>query len=201
MTETKDHISKIAFRLFLLKNFKEVTMQDIVKETGLSKGAFYHYFKSKEEVFEEVVNKYYLAEEFNSYDHFDQSSLQHFCRDYLAHTHLFIQHIISAVEINGAVPETLNYFNLLFDALNRLPDFREKTLQMQLAELARWQQVVEHAQASGEIRPEVASRAIAQLFLYTVDSTFIHCIMEGDFRKGETELKFLWDNLYQLLRA
>jgi len=44
MSDTKTHILMVSLKLFLQKNFKEVTMKEIVKETGLSKGAFYHYF-------------------------------------------------------------------------------------------------------------------------------------------------------------
>jgi AcrR family transcriptional regulator len=33
------------------KGYKEVTMKDIVDNAELSKGAFYHYFDSKEKVF------------------------------------------------------------------------------------------------------------------------------------------------------
>ena len=56
MKDTKEHILMIAGQLFLQKSFKEVTMQEIVKETGLSKGAFYHYFTGKDELFLEVLN-------------------------------------------------------------------------------------------------------------------------------------------------
>ena len=55
MNETKGHILNVALKLFLQKNFKEVTMKEIVDKTGLSKGAFYHYFQSKEKLFEEII--------------------------------------------------------------------------------------------------------------------------------------------------
>ncbi|MDR3129397.1 MAG: TetR/AcrR family transcriptional regulator [Tannerellaceae bacterium] len=52
MKEVKEHILKTALTLFLQKSFKEVIMNDIVEKTGMSKGAFYHYYSSKEKVFE-----------------------------------------------------------------------------------------------------------------------------------------------------
>ena len=59
--KSKEHILITAFSLFLQKSFKEVTMKEIVKETGLSKGAFYHYFESKEQLFLELLQL--MAEE------------------------------------------------------------------------------------------------------------------------------------------
>jgi AcrR family transcriptional regulator len=201
MTETKEHILKIAFRLFLLKNFKEVTMQDIVKETGLSKGAFYHYFASKEQVFQEVVGKYYLGEGLYDIQTLSQTSLKAFYLDCLGHIQHYIQFVLASAGIDGNVPSVVNYFNLVFDALGRLPDFREKSQQSQLAELNLWQKMIEQAVESGEIQPVGSSLAIAKLFAFSVDSTFIHAVMEGNFTRGIDDIQLMWDNLYQILKA
>ena len=49
--DNRERILATAFNLFFNKGYKEVTMSDLVKESGLSKGAFYHYFNSKEELY------------------------------------------------------------------------------------------------------------------------------------------------------
>jgi AcrR family transcriptional regulator len=36
-------------------------MKEIVEKTGMSKGAFYHYFPSKEDLFIEIIGKYYVT--------------------------------------------------------------------------------------------------------------------------------------------
>ena len=51
MSSTKDHILQVALNLFLQSSYKEVTMCELVEKSGMSKGAFYYYFKSKEELF------------------------------------------------------------------------------------------------------------------------------------------------------
>jgi AcrR family transcriptional regulator len=58
MADTRDQILTIAFKLFFEKGYKEVTMSDLVKASGLSKGAFYHYFSSKEELYKVTLDKY-----------------------------------------------------------------------------------------------------------------------------------------------
>lgn len=47
--KTKKRISESASRLFASKGFGDVTVQEIVQKCGLTKGAFYHYFESKED--------------------------------------------------------------------------------------------------------------------------------------------------------
>jgi len=46
----KNELVEIAEKLFLEKGYEETSVDDILNASGLSKGGFYHYFKSKEEV-------------------------------------------------------------------------------------------------------------------------------------------------------
>ncbi|MCG8311097.1 MAG: TetR/AcrR family transcriptional regulator [Cytophagales bacterium] len=69
--DNKHHILATAFKLFFQKGYKEVTMSELVKESGLSKGAFYHYFSSKEELYNhsmEMFMSHYLSNFSIDYD-------------------------------------------------------------------------------------------------------------------------------------
>lgn len=46
--------------LFAQKGFEAATMQDIVVESGLSKGAIYHYFRSKEEIMQALGDRMFF---------------------------------------------------------------------------------------------------------------------------------------------
>ncbi|MEY8352664.1 TetR/AcrR family transcriptional regulator [Lachnospiraceae bacterium 54-53] len=52
---TKQKIITAATALFFQKRFENTTMQDIMNTTGLSKGALYHHFKSKQEIMEFII--------------------------------------------------------------------------------------------------------------------------------------------------
>lgn len=52
-TDTRrQQIMDAAYRCFARKGFHQATMREIYSEAGLSPGAVYHYFKSKEEIIE-----------------------------------------------------------------------------------------------------------------------------------------------------
>ncbi|MBA4698589.1 MAG: TetR/AcrR family transcriptional regulator [Ruminococcus sp.] len=53
---TKNKIINAAAKLFSEKGYEETTMQDIMLLSGLSKGAIYHYFKSKQEILDYHIN-------------------------------------------------------------------------------------------------------------------------------------------------
>lgn len=56
--ETVEKILAAAKRLFLEKGYEQTTIQDIVDQLGgLTKGAVYHHFKSKEEIMDAVGNR------------------------------------------------------------------------------------------------------------------------------------------------
>lgn len=54
----KEKIIKESIRLFLKKGFKGTSIQDIVDALDLTKGAFYWYFKSKKDLFYEILGIY-----------------------------------------------------------------------------------------------------------------------------------------------
>lgn len=56
--DTKNNILKEAFLLFVDKGLFDVSVNDIIKKAGIKKGGFYHYFKSKDELINQVIINY-----------------------------------------------------------------------------------------------------------------------------------------------
>lgn len=62
--ETVNRILEAAFRLFMEKGYEHTSIQDIIDNLGgLSKGAIYHHFKSKEDILVAVTDR--MTEESN----------------------------------------------------------------------------------------------------------------------------------------
>lgn len=64
---TLEQIHKAAKKEFLEKGYKTASLRNIVKMAGVTTGAFYGYYKSKEELFDALVEKQY------------QYVMEHFC--------------------------------------------------------------------------------------------------------------------------
>src|ERR1700735_4607911 len=54
-------IDQAARRLFETRGFAETTVDDIVSQAGVAKGAFYHHYQSKESVFTKVLEQIQLG--------------------------------------------------------------------------------------------------------------------------------------------
>lgn len=55
--QTVEKIISVSAKLFTEKGYDETSMQDIVDALGMSKGAIFHHFKSKEDIFNAVIKK------------------------------------------------------------------------------------------------------------------------------------------------
>lgn len=63
ITRRKEQILKAAVTAFARSGLKDTSMNDIVHESGLSKGAIYWYFKSKDEIIAELLNEFFDPED------------------------------------------------------------------------------------------------------------------------------------------
>ena len=54
--DRKNQILEAALRIFVIKGYSKTTMDDIVSASNLSKGALYHYYKSKKDLFLSLID-------------------------------------------------------------------------------------------------------------------------------------------------
>lgn len=160
MADTRDQILATAFRLFFEKGYKEVTMSQLVEATGLSKGAFYHYFSSKEELYKVTLEKYidsYLDSFSLDYDEkltLRENLVRLFSR--FAYITTELKDSLHSMEFGMA-----NYLLFLQEAMKK-DDFREKIERynsMFYTELTQW---ISRAVEKGEIVSSIDSGILAR---------------------------------------
>ncbi len=199
MNDSKEHILLTSLNLFLQKNFKEVTIKEIVEITGLSKGAFYHYFQSKEQLFEEVMEHFFTDLIITDYSKFSKDSLLQFYTDCLKEKN---KKKDASKMINNSKEKTFtaNHYFLIFDAMKMLPAFKRQHAKQQEEELNAWTQIISTARKKGEINSEMSNDELAKLFIYSGDGVGINCIMAGNYNVAAKEKKTLWDGLYNTIK-
>lgn len=203
MNDSKEHIILISSKLFLQKSYKEVTMQEIVKSTGLSKGAFYHYFESKEKLFTEVLDYFFRHVSQRNYENYSKESFYQFYNDYINETISLTNNYLDKFDDQqNKISITLNYFSLIFDALKLFPEFRVKVIDGFNKEMEYWTMAVERARSNGEIKSNMTDREIGETFMYLSDGVGMHMIMRGvDIENIVKPFRNLWDKLYAEIKA
>jgi TetR/AcrR family transcriptional repressor of nem operon len=201
MSDTRTHILMVSLKLFLQKNFKEVTMKEIVRETGLSKGAFYHYFESKEHLFREIIEYFFSSILEYDFSKLPSGSLYEFYHSYIEQVNTMRYQLLASEEAEGEDFLNLNFFALLFDAFKLFPEFRRNMEAYHQKETEAWVTAIRRARASGELSSHLTDKQIAQIFLFTSDGLTMNLTMESNTADLDRKLSSLWDNFYETLKT
>lgn len=118
---TRERIVAAAFELFLHHGYDGTGVNQILEKSGLSKGAFYHHFKSKNEIYTEVITDFFLKPlELTDFDKMASLPLRDI-RSVLADYYSSLpKEVMGKSGIDMA-----RYFALFFEAISRLPEFRQ----------------------------------------------------------------------------
>ena len=199
MNNTRENIVNISFTLFVQKSYKEVTIKEIVEKAGVSQGAFFHYFKSKEQLFKEIVDNSFSSIMSIFYSRLSKDSLYLFYHDYI---NIFLDGIFVKSIIDEGEKFGINYFSLIFEALKIFPDFQEKLSQSQQVELDSWKEIISIARNKGEIKSVIEDEQIANIFIYSSDGIGMRCVLKkssSEFMKSV--LLSTWDSFYCSLKV
>ena len=168
-------------------------MKEIVEETGLSKGAFYHYFESKEKVFEEVVKYFYNNFLISDYSHFPKTSLKEFYEHYIKTLETY-----DDFDYVGFDANILMFFS---DACKKVPDFLEIHTAQRKKERWGWIQVIETAKRNKEIKTHIPNEDLAIMFLLLSDATIMDTLSQKQGHESLKMMKKNWDHLYDLIKT
>lgn len=167
MENTRDHILNTAFKLFSTRGFKEITMQDLVKASGLSKGAFYHYFKSKKEIYLQAMEKFLTGflEEIKP-----EKDTQLPLRDLLKQLFEKFSFLAENIQKSGEGGGGLSAYMLFMQAALQQPNLREKFKEFGEGYYHEFSLQLQDAMEKGEIRKDVNTEVLTH---------HISAVMEG----------------------
>ena len=158
MDNTKDFIIEESFKLFLNRSYEAVSINDISRAIGFTKGALYHHFKNKEELFKLVVDKYLFIPE--AIADFETISLSEYIQLCTAQAEKVIKTLFSFTMVFTPI----NYMSLFADAFRHYPDYAELKSVFINNEIEKTRKVLENAIKSGEIRADINPSLVATNF-------------------------------------
>lgn len=167
--ETRKIILDKALKVFLTKGYDKASMNDIVKESGITKGGIYYHFQNKDELFKAVI------QEISQFvDEWGQNLLTQ-----AKTTKELVRHyFISASEIMKAFTNlcpdenitSIHYYQFMIDSLKRFSTVRDTMGESyeHLGKMITGQLLL--AQQKGEIRNDIDAENL---------SFHLNALMEG----------------------
>jgi len=165
MSDTKDYIVDQSYKLFLQKSYEAVSISDISESIGFTKGALYHHFVNKEDLFKAVIDKYMKV--IGLVDIKEDATLAEFIRLEINH----LKKIVYTISIDESfVP--VNYLSFLIDALRHYPGFAEEYEVFFEDVIGKLKVILTNAISNDEIRGDVDIELVAlNIFSTTVGIT------------------------------
>lgn len=167
---TREQILQAALACFANKGYHKTTMDDIVAESGLSKGSLYWHFKSKHDLFISLIDWFMVG-----------------VREDMAHawgedmtSGAKIRAVVMAVVDNSA--EMIPFFKITLDFWAQTPedeDLRQRFDSMLDEFQTQLGLIIEAGIASGEFRP-IKARQLALALLAMIDSLVLYTTLLGD---------------------
>jgi len=189
MKDTREYIIDEAYRLFLTRSYEAVSISDISNAIGFTKGALYHHFKNKEELFHAVIDKHFPITSLSV----DAANLT--LKEY---TDVSIDHIrkllMEIVNTNEAFTP-VNYLALIAETFRHYEGFLENKSKMIDNDIKNVKVIISNAIERGEIRSDIDISVIAMHYIS------ISIGLAGDFIRNnsvEAVIKLLEDQLTQL---
>jgi AcrR family transcriptional regulator len=168
---TRELIIEKAMVLFLQRGYDQVSLDVISKEVGIKKPSLYYHFKSKEEIFTEVVLVFFKEGNEWMKSFYDPSIS---FKDALKDLFSGFKYALSEIQ---KLPFDENkgkygYYFLLFDAMKQLPDMRQKISEAYKTDFVAVGDALKRAVTRGEVKSGIDSTAL----VYSVSA-----IIEGIF--------------------
>lgn len=149
MSDTREYIIDQSYSLFLSRSYEAVSISDISNAIGFTKGALYHHFKNKEELFMAVIDKYLPVESFFSPT--ENITLQQYIEESVRTAENLVHSIFG--EKPNFIP--LSYVALFIDAFRHYPKFASEKDQLIQREIDKIKKILKGAIDNGEIRKDI----------------------------------------------
>ena len=194
MNDTREYIIDKAFSLFLKDSYVAVSISDISNAIGLTKGALYHHFKNKEELFKAVIDKYFVVNEIELNTETD--TFLEFSEACIRNAKETLQNIFS----HGQEFEVINYMSLIADSFRHYPGFADQKIQFIQNETDKIKTILVKSIERGEIRSDIDTTLIAQSYFSNMLGLAAPIIKNQSIDEAIETLRAQLNQMYLLLK-
>lgn len=197
--ETKDTILKKTFQLLLIKGYDGVSISDIQKATGMSRGILYHYFGNKEALFVEVTRKYFMNLfyiDLQAVSRFDVEAMIKYLE--VKHNDIFIASLEDlGLESNVSI---MNYDFLFYRVMQEDKEFAKEYLRAKEWEIKAWEIVLANEEREGTLKEGLRLDEVARYFIYLMDGIWMNAVCKGDAVEFVREMGRVARDFYALVK-
>jgi TetR/AcrR family transcriptional repressor of nem operon len=186
---TRDRLITEGLKFLVLKGFDGIGLNAILHSSGVPKGSFYYFFKSKEEFAGAVLDAYersYLNTRHQMLEDTSCTPLQRLRNYFDAVERLHLDEAPLGGCLYGVLSQT---------AAARSPEFRARLAAVFTRWEAQLRRLLEEAQAIGEIDPNLDVKNAAAFIIDCYEGTLVRMKINGDRKAFHRFRRFALDPL------
>ncbi len=199
MNKNRDEIVNKAFFQFLNRGYNACSLKELEKATGLTKGAFYYYFRNKAEILKEGLERYASVIEVFEISVSDGSTP---LREY-------IKQVLQEKENRAEKLQTLFgtfiveefFFQLALEVEPLFPEYRKKLDALVRKRFTRWKETIARAKHSGEIRKEPDTSVLARNLMSVPMSMVNIELVRKDLKYAFSDMRLQFEQYYMLIKT
>ncbi len=189
--ETRQRLIDSAKVVFERMGFLNARISDIVAEAGISHGAFYHYFDSKEQIFREVAaeQEISMTRLVGSVDSETPEATRKNAYDRIRTANaMYLEAYRAEAKIMKVIEEVSRYDHEVYAVRER----RQREYGKLLAQSIR--KLQDDGLADARVDPEVAATALGGLVAKFAEMTLVQGYADFGFMRSVDQLTLLWAN-------
>lgn len=160
MSDLKDEIVNKSFFLFLNKGYKACSLKDLESATRLTKGAFYYYFRSKEEILKAGIDKYLsVIGDISETEFLQIGSLKRYIDVIMEQKERSAETLLRMFDF--FIIEVA-FFQLVLEVSFLFPEYRSRIDELSKGRLSRWEFMILKAKQQGEIDVTLDTSVLAR---------------------------------------
>lgn len=198
-TDTKALILEKTYLLLLLKGIDSVSISDIQKATGLSRGLLYHYFGNKEQLFQAIAEKYLINLLRMPADSLKDYTLSELI-EYYIYTYADLIKQAWGQYADDYQITIANYDFLIFRLSELNPELKEKFKAIWEDEVMIWEQALVNSQIRSELRDIGEPHETAKYFQYLINGIWMNSVTQGTDEGLIQTLEKTLKGFYRLLK-
>ncbi|MBO7502489.1 MAG: TetR/AcrR family transcriptional regulator [Paludibacteraceae bacterium] len=166
--DRKEEIAIKALELFALNGYDSTSISDLQYALDMGRGTLYYYFRDKDELFTEVMNRFFLTPKQQRLNTLIEQTvtIPEMIQALLSYLYS-LQDLLTQFE-NKHV-NTSNVVTLMNTAYHRYPELYRKARRIYEKELYLWKRALQHEMQQGIIRRDIPVDTMAMMFTHLKD--------------------------------
>ena len=193
--DRKELIIFKALELYLINGYENVSITDLQNALEMGRGTMYYYFKNKDEIYIEIVNRFFLRPKQEMLRLKDDIHVSEMIEALLRYFRFLEE---SLMELDNRNINTSNVIMLLYSAYHRFPELYRRAYRLYATEQNMWLRALRNSVQAGEVRRDIPLEETAALFTQIKDGY--------DAGRSATQMDFQmvrrqYNLLYSLIKA